>query len=53
MLPSDSEDQKKIQLLDPEGDIEDPLGMDQASYDALARRFMQLIPQRLREVFVP
>lgn len=52
MLPHDSEDQNKIQLLDPEGDIEDPLGMGQTTYDELAQRFMQLIPQRLREVFV-
>ncbi len=52
MLPRDSEDQNKVQRLDPEGDIEDPLGMDQATYDELAHRFMLLIPQRLREVFV-
>ena len=52
MLPPDSEDKNKVQLLDPEGDIEDPLGMDQSSYDELANRFMRLIPQRLREVFV-
>ncbi len=52
MLPLDSGDQNKIQLLDPDGDIEDPLGMDQATYDELAHRFMQLIPQRLKEVFV-
>lgn len=52
MLPHDSEDQNKIQLLDPEGDIEDPLGMGQTSYDELAHRFMQLIPKRLKEVFV-
>ena len=52
MLPHDSEDENKVQLLDPEGDIEDPLGMSQSSYDELAHRFMQLIPQRLKEVFV-
>ena len=52
MLLPDDGDISKIQLLDPEGDIEDPLGMGQASYDELGRQFMQLIPKRFREVFV-
>lgn len=52
MLSPDAEDKSKIQLLNPEGDFEDPLGMDQASYDELGRQFMLLIPKRLREVFV-
>ena len=41
----------KIQLLDPERDIEDPMGMGQAAYDQLADRLTELIPRRLRTVF--
>ena len=41
----------KIQFLDPEGDIEDPMGMGQGAYDQLADRLTELIPQRLRTVF--
>ncbi len=41
----------KIRMLDPEGDIEDPLGGGQDVYDRLAERFMELIPRRLEEVF--
>ena len=40
----------KITLLDPDGDLDDPIGMGQAAYDALARVFMELIPRRLKEV---
>lgn len=40
----------KISRLDPAGEIHDPIGMDQASYDALARRFMRIIPERLKEL---
>lgn len=39
----------KIVFLDPDGDIEDPIGLGQEAYDALARRFMELIPARLSE----
>jgi protein-tyrosine-phosphatase len=39
----------KVMRLDPDGDIKDPIGMDQAAYDALAERLMRLIPQRLKE----
>lgn len=47
LAPADAE--AKIMRLDPQGDIEDPLGLDQAAYDALARRFLELIPARLTE----
>ena len=40
----------KIHLLDPEGDVDDPIGLGQKAYDALAQRFMESIPQRLQEV---
>jgi L-threonylcarbamoyladenylate synthase len=40
----------KIMLLDPGADIDDPIGAGQAAYDALLRRFVQLVPRRLQEV---
>lgn len=46
------DDQGKVELLDPEGNIEDPLGLGQIAYDALADRLMELIPRRLMEVLV-
>jgi protein-tyrosine-phosphatase len=44
-----SEDGGRIMRLDPDDDIEDPVGMDQAAYDALAQRLMRLVRRRLRE----
>jgi len=46
------DDDGKIQRLDPDDDIDDPIGLDRAAYDALARRLMSLIPLRLKEHFV-
>ena len=43
-------DDKTIMRLDPAGDIEDPIGLDQSAYDALARRFLEIIPRRLKEL---
>jgi len=43
-------DLEKIQLLDPEGDLEDPIGMGQDAYDSLGQRLMMLIPRRLKDV---
>ena len=40
----------KVMRLDPDADIKDPIGMDQAAYDALAGRLMQIIPRRLKEL---
>ena len=39
----------KIMRLDPNADVEDPIGSDQSAYDALADQFMKLIPRRLKE----
>ncbi|MHC4219784.1 MAG: arsenate reductase/protein-tyrosine-phosphatase family protein [Planctomycetota bacterium] len=44
-----SEEGDKVLRLDPDNDIHDPIGMDQAAYDALAERLMQVIPKRLKE----
>jgi protein-tyrosine phosphatase len=43
-------DLEKIHVLDSAGDIEDPIGQGQEAYDAVARRFARLIPQRLKEL---
>ncbi len=43
----------KIMRLDPDRDIEDPIGLDQDAYDALARRLMEVIPTRVGEQLRP
>jgi protein-tyrosine phosphatase len=51
LLVRGEEDQlEKIQRLDPEGNVADPIGLGQEAYDELAARFRELIPMRLREV---
>lgn len=42
--------QDKVHLVDPSGDMEDPIGMGQAAYDALAGRLEQVLPARLAEL---
>ena len=37
----------RIEPLDPDGDLPDPIGQGQDVYDALAARLMELIPDRL------
>ena len=44
-------DEKTIMRLDPAGDIEDPIGMDQVAYDSLAARIKEILSQRLHELF--
>lgn len=39
--------QAKIQPLDPEGDVDDPIGLGQRAYDELGAYFRALIPTRL------
>ncbi len=48
-LAGNAHDQRIVRL-DPDGDIEDPIGRDQSAYDALARQLMELIPRRLKEL---
>lgn len=43
--------ESKIRLLDPERDVDDPIGLGQDAYERLADRFLELIPRRLKEVF--
>lgn len=40
---------KKVVLLDPRGDIPDPVGQSQGAYDALTELLTELIPVRLKE----
>ena len=40
---------KKLQLLDPTGDIEDPIGSDLQTYQTLAQHMQSLIRARLKE----
>ena len=42
-------DDGKIMRLDTAGDIEDPIGMDQSAYDALARTLIKVVGSRLKE----
>lgn len=40
----------RVVRLDPDRDIEDPIGLDQSAYDALARTFLEIISRRLKEM---
>ena len=51
LVGEDSSVVHKILLLDPDGDVDDPIGQGQDTYDRLAHRLMDLIPKRLKEVF--
>lgn len=51
MVSDSPADQEKILLLDPQSDIEDPIGMGQEAYDSLSRQLMNLVPKRLNEAF--
>lgn len=43
----------RIEPVDPEGDIADPIGLGQAAYDRVAARLDEVIPARLREMLAP
>ena len=44
------EEAARIERLDPEGDLEDPIGMGEEVYERLACRLEELIPARLGEL---
>lgn len=50
LVADEPEHVAKIHVLDPDEEVEDPIGQGQNAYDALAKRFMELIPRRLKEV---
>jgi len=39
----------RVELLDPNGDVSDPIGHGQAAYTALVARFRSLVPQRITD----
>jgi L-threonylcarbamoyladenylate synthase len=39
----------RVVRLDPDGDIDDPIGLDLSAYDALAQAFLEILPRRLKE----
>lgn len=43
----------RVELVDPAGGIEDPVGLGQAAYDRLARQLMRILPGRLAELLAP
>jgi len=50
LLPQSSEHRKKIAVLDPAAAVDDPLGRGRQAYETLARRLLELVPKRLKEV---
>jgi len=53
LVAGDAEAMARVQPLDPEGDVDDPIGMGQRAYDELAVYFAELIPQRVAGMLVP
>jgi len=49
LVEGDPAAEAKIQQLDLDADIEDPIGLGQFAYDEVAARFRELIPRRLAE----
>ena len=49
LLGDDERAKARIELLDPEGDVDDPIGHGVAAYHALAKRFLKLVPRRLAD----
>jgi hypothetical protein len=37
----------RIHVLDPDGDVDDPIGLGQRAYDDLAKYLVELIPRRV------
>lgn len=49
-LVSTEDERRKVQPVDPTGDIDDPIGLGAAEYHAVAKRLSTLVPQRIAEV---
>jgi protein-tyrosine phosphatase len=49
LVASEASEHGKIHALDPSGDIPDPIGQGQESYEQLASLLVELIPRRLAE----
>ncbi|MDY7108166.1 MAG: low molecular weight protein arginine phosphatase [Planctomycetota bacterium] len=50
LVGDEPEEAAKILQLDPQQNIADPIGRGQDAYDSLAQRFMNIVPERLKEV---
>ncbi len=50
LVAPDANAMSRIVILDPEGDIEDPIGLGQNAYDEVADRLRRVIPKRMQEV---
>lgn len=49
-VASVADDPSKVEMLNPGGDMIDPVGRDQSVYDELARTMLELIPKRMLEI---
>ena len=49
LLDNDASAAARVHLLDPDGDVPDPIGQGQAVYDAAAERMGRVLPGRLEE----
>jgi protein-tyrosine-phosphatase len=47
MVAGDAAAEARIHAIDPEGDVDDPIGLGQRAYDDLAAYFSELIPRRV------
>ena len=52
LVEGDAAASARIVLLDPDGDIADPIGLGQRAYDTLAVQFSELIPKRLTGMLI-
>ncbi len=52
LLGHDEAAKARVELLDPQGDVEDPIGLGSNTYLVLAKRLRKLIPKRLSEVLI-
>ncbi len=47
LVSGDDAAESKIHLLDPDGDIADPIGRGSAAYEALSRELLEILPARI------
>lgn len=50
LVEDDLAQTEKLQRLNPDADIEDPVGAGDAAYNAVADELMRLVPQRVEEM---
>jgi protein-tyrosine-phosphatase len=52
LVAGEAEHEAKVVPLDPDADLEDPVGLGQSAYDGLARKLRTLVPRRLTELLL-